>query len=275
MSKLPFLNIGCGYQYNSSWTNIDFVSTGEGVIAHNLLKGIPFKNESFNVVYHSHVLEHFSKSDGLMLLKDCHRVLQPGGVLRIVVPDLEQIARTYLQLLDEGLKNPKDTLVRENYNWILLEMYDQTVRNFSGGEMGNYLLQKELVNESFVYQRIGVEGRNFRNKYLKENSDYTNDKRTLKHVIKEILYSIKRRVKIKKKESKLEEIGRFRLGGEIHQWMYDRYSLTNILQQIGFEQILINDAFSSHIKDWANFELDGIDNIVRKPDSLFIEGIKK
>jgi predicted SAM-dependent methyltransferase len=274
---MRYLNVGCGFNYSNEkiWTNLDFNKTGNDVIPHNLLQGIPFENESFNAVYHSHVLEHFSKSDGLKLLKECYRVLKPGGVLRIAVPDLEQIARSYIQLLDEGLKNPIDTLVRENYNWILLEMYDQTVRNFSGGEMGNYLLQKELVNESFVYQRIGEEGRNFRNNYLNQNSEYNNNKRTVKQLIKEIIYSIKRGVIRKKKESKFEEIGRFRLGGEIHQWMYDRYSLTNILQEIGFEQILILDAFSSHLKDWTNFELDGIDNIVRKPDSLFIEGIKK
>ena len=51
------LNLGCGDRYHPDWTNINFTSTGGGVIAHNLKQGIPFPDESFDVVYHSHVLE--------------------------------------------------------------------------------------------------------------------------------------------------------------------------------------------------------------------------
>ena len=274
---MKYLNVGCGYHYSNEkiWTNLDYNKTGIDVISHNLIEGIPFDNNTFQTVYHSHLLEHFSKSEGLMLLKECYRVLKPGGVLRIVVPDLEQIARAYVKFLDEGLKNLDDALIRENYNWILLEMYDQTVRNFSGGEMGNYLLQKELINESFIFERIGEEGKKFRNNNLKQNKEYKIYKITLKQIIKGFISKAKERIKIKKKESQFEEIGKFRLGGEIHQWMYDRYSLDNILKQVGFEQILIFDAYNSNVKDWSNFKLDSFDNAVRKPDSLFIEGIKK
>ena len=52
------LNLGCGRRYNPDWTNVDFSSTGEGVIAHNLNQNIPFPDESFDIVYHSNILEH-------------------------------------------------------------------------------------------------------------------------------------------------------------------------------------------------------------------------
>ncbi len=55
-------------------------------------QGIPFPDRSFDVVYHSHVLEHLSKSEASKFLKECSRVLRPQGVLRVVVPDLEEIA---------------------------------------------------------------------------------------------------------------------------------------------------------------------------------------
>jgi predicted SAM-dependent methyltransferase len=63
---MKYLNLGCGSHYSTAteWTNLDFTSLDNNVIAHNLLTGIPFEDNSFDLVYHSHVLEHFSKEDG-------------------------------------------------------------------------------------------------------------------------------------------------------------------------------------------------------------------
>lgn len=69
-------------------------------------------------------------------------------------------------------------------------------------------------------------------------------------------------------------IGKFRLEGEIHQWMYDRYSLTYILKNIGFDQVTIRDASNSFCPEWSSYRLDQTDGIARKPDSLYIEAIK-
>ena len=77
MHKL--LNLGCGTRFHRSWTNIDFSSSDKSVIAHNLLKGIQYNDNFFDVVYHSHVLEHFTKSDAKKFLLECFRVLKPNG----------------------------------------------------------------------------------------------------------------------------------------------------------------------------------------------------
>jgi hypothetical protein len=74
--------------------------------------------------------------------------------------------------------------------------------------------------------------------------------------------------------SKAASIGNFRLGGEIHQWMYDRYSLSELLSSLGAHQVKVRDAYTSFIENWHDYELDVIQSKVRKPDSLFIEGIK-
>lgn len=105
--KMKLLNLGCGTHFHNDWTNLDFVSTGENVIAHDLLKGIPFKNKSFDVVYHSHVLEHFRKEDGAAFMKECYRVLKPGGIIRVVLPNLETIVKNYIQFLDAALLGNK------------------------------------------------------------------------------------------------------------------------------------------------------------------------
>lgn len=65
----------------------------------DLRRGIPFADETFDVVYHSHVLEHLDREDAPGFLGECRRVLKRGGTIRIVVPDLEQLARRYVDIV--------------------------------------------------------------------------------------------------------------------------------------------------------------------------------
>src|ERR1017187_8522768 len=94
------LNLGCGDRLHPDWTNVDIVASGPGVRRCDLVAGIPFAAETFDVVYHSHLLEHLPKQIAPPFLRDCCRVLKRGGVVRVVVPDFEQIARTYLDALE-------------------------------------------------------------------------------------------------------------------------------------------------------------------------------
>ena len=56
--------------------------------------------------------------------------------------------------------------------------------------------------------------------------------------------------------------------------MYDRYSLSKLLSGCGFKNIKVVSAFESCINDWNKYQLDTVEGITRKPDSLFIEAIK-
>lgn len=267
MSKLPYLNIGCGYHYHNDWTNLDFASTGDQVIAHNLLAGIPFNNESFEVVYHSHVLEHFLKEDAIRLLKECNRVLKPNGIIRIAIPDLEQIARNYIRFMEESINGVPGS--SEKYNWTMLELMDQAVRTKGGGEMSSYIADETKNNDEFLIARNG-----------KETEDLIKNLRTKSVASKKPTYTLKQRIKSKLTQLLLGEdikalnLGKFRLSGEIHQWMYDRYSLTELLKNTGFKNIQVVKADESSIKDWNSFQLDVFDGKVRKPDSLFLEAVK-
>jgi predicted SAM-dependent methyltransferase len=273
---MKYLNIGCGYHYIKSqeWVNLDFSKTGDGVIAHNLLSGIPYAENTFDLVYHSHVLEHFTKDDGIKLIQECYRVLKPGGVLRIAIPNLESIVREYISVIDKLTTDIDNPILQENYEWIMLEMYDQTVRNQSGGKMSEFLNRPYLKEADFVIKRIGTPAITARN-VLKQQKEYSkaNTKWTLKEIIKRIKYRIKL-LTLGHAHMTFAKIGMFRLGGEIHQWMYDRIALTILLKNENFNAIEVKDGFSSYIKNWANYELDGKDTKLRKEDSLFIEGIK-
>jgi SAM-dependent methyltransferase len=66
-------------------------------VHHDLAYGVPFIDASVDFVYSSHLLEHLTQSAGLHLLRDCCRVLRPGGVIRVCVPDLEKAVQFYLR----------------------------------------------------------------------------------------------------------------------------------------------------------------------------------
>lgn len=280
---MKYLNLGCGDRYHPDWTNINFISTGEGVIAHNLKQGIPFPDESFDVVYHSHVLEHFPKTEAEPFIQECYRVLRPQGVLRVVVPDLEQITRMYLHSLEKASHGFEEW--KQNYQWMLLEMYDQTVRNCSGGEMKSFLSRKELSNQEFVIKRCGVEIQNIivaaQKEIISTKPEPENFvKKLLKHIYRLLRYSDYRRQAIFKvilSSSELEslKIGQFRQSGEVHQWMYDYYSLSVLLKNCGLEKIAKKTADESYLNDWTSFNLDTeLDGSIYKPDSLYMEAVK-
>jgi predicted SAM-dependent methyltransferase len=261
------LNVGCGIKFHPEWVNVDMVSYSPQVKVVDLTKGIPFPDNSFEVVYHSQVLEHIPKEKAADFIKECYRVLKPNGIMRIVVPDLENIVDEYKRLLNENLENPTD-LSRANYEWIMLEMYDQSVRHYSGGLMAKFIRQPNLINEQYIVDRIGYVGSNFRNSNFRiALSSIPMFKKAIRYVLN--------KMKAKLISSEAEELGRFRLDGEIHMWMYDRYSLHQLLKDCGFIDIVKKSPSESDIPQWSEYNLDIKDGVVYDPASLFMEARKK
>lgn len=103
-------HLGCGTIFIPNYLNIGWWEhLGHGtlygnpngventfLLNHDLVKGIPAADNSLEVVYHSHMLEHLSYAEGIEFIAACYRVLQPGGVLRVLVPDLETWSRNYV-----------------------------------------------------------------------------------------------------------------------------------------------------------------------------------
>lgn len=275
-TKLGYLNLGCGGRFRDGWTNVNFTSTGKGVIAADLGKGIPFPNESFDVVYHSHLLEHFSKADAPKFLKECHRVLRKGGVIRVVVPDLESIVKQYLISLEQSRLG--DARAIYDYEWMVIELLDQLVRVRSGGEMATYLMQEFVPNEDFVIKRCGTEVRKIIQSARQAKADgpaSRNNRFSLSRLFPRIRERLIRSL-LGNEEYTALKIGRFRTGGEVHQWMYDSVSLSRLLGEAGFESMVRRSAIESYVPNWASYTLDTeTDGSVYKPDSLFLEAIKK
>lgn len=91
------LHLGCGKRYIPGFIHIDAIDFDH--IDHvSSIDSLPFiESNSADLIYNSHVLEHFKRRDVSRVLSEWLRVLKPNGTLRISVPDFEQICAVYIQ----------------------------------------------------------------------------------------------------------------------------------------------------------------------------------
>jgi len=94
------LNLGSGTYNAPGWINIDLwgMHSAWGVdpdVLWDLRKPLPLPDGSVSGVFMEHVLEHLPAPVGLAAIDECARLLAPGGVLRISVPDFGRYARSY------------------------------------------------------------------------------------------------------------------------------------------------------------------------------------
>jgi predicted SAM-dependent methyltransferase len=87
------LHLGCGTVRLTGWVNIDISGTPDLLL--DLRYGLPFPDGSVETIHSEHVMEHLRLADGQLLLDEAHRVLRPGGVMRLGMPDLERIVARY------------------------------------------------------------------------------------------------------------------------------------------------------------------------------------
>lgn len=102
------LHIGTGKYHIDSWLNIDIYpgrvpdesfpsGQKQKQFGLDVKWGLPFRDASTSYVFSSHILEHFYyPKEALFLLSEIYRVLEPGGVVRLVVPDIEQCIMAYV-----------------------------------------------------------------------------------------------------------------------------------------------------------------------------------
>lgn len=91
------LNLGCGaYPFRGAgWTNLDADPAVHPDVCATV-PPLPFGDGAADEMYLGHLLEHFPRDDGLVLLRECYRVLVPGGRLGVVVPNTRLILRRWL-----------------------------------------------------------------------------------------------------------------------------------------------------------------------------------
>jgi predicted SAM-dependent methyltransferase len=81
----------------------------------NIVTGLPIPDGSADGIYASHVLEHLSLEDFRAALNNTYRLLRPGGLFRLVVPDLEIRSRKYLEKLELGSPDANSWFMRTSH----------------------------------------------------------------------------------------------------------------------------------------------------------------
>ena len=98
------INLACGNTQvvGNGWIKLDYTSSSPYFLEADLLGRLPFGDDSAALVCSSYFLEHILRSDVPAFFQECRRMLAPGGILRLVLPDLKEMARTYLACRDAG-----------------------------------------------------------------------------------------------------------------------------------------------------------------------------
>lgn len=89
------LHLGCGRNYKQGFCNVDYSKFADLVL--DLRNPLPFKSDSIDFIYSEHMFEHLEYRFALTHLKECYRILRPGGVVRLVVPDAEKLFSAYVR----------------------------------------------------------------------------------------------------------------------------------------------------------------------------------
>lgn len=92
------LNIGCGTDYKEGWINIDNNSDNNINrldLNWDLRYSLPFADNSVDFIFNEHFIEHLTVEESQKSIKDFMRVLKPGGVMRIAMPDMEDVIELY------------------------------------------------------------------------------------------------------------------------------------------------------------------------------------
>lgn len=95
------LNLGSGFAPVADWTNVDLLGAPVDLPWH-LARGLPFPDGSVDAVYSEHLFEHLPLEAARRLMAASVRVLRPGGVVRVAVPDAGLLLRSYAGTDDEG-----------------------------------------------------------------------------------------------------------------------------------------------------------------------------
>ncbi len=142
-----------------------FDALPDNIVVHNLAKGIPFPANSVDAVYHSHLFEHLDRDIAIVFLEEIKRVLKPGGIQRISVPDMERLCRDYVNHISISENDLAEGVKHDDFVAAIIE---QSVRKEARGMRNSSTFMKgvetRLVGDArqrgethqWMYDRINL-----------------------------------------------------------------------------------------------------------------------
>ncbi len=90
------INLGSGHWKFEGWVNVDRDIASRPEVCADLARSLPFRDACAAFMHTEDFIDQLDLQQARCFLRECHRILQPGGVLRVLTPDVEQLARLYL-----------------------------------------------------------------------------------------------------------------------------------------------------------------------------------
>ena len=274
---MKLANIGCGKVIRKEWINLDLFPSSSEVIKCDITKGLPFQDNTIDACYSSHVLEHLTPDDGKNFLAEQFRVLKSGGIIRVVVPDLENICSNYLAQLHID-EQGADQAVSCRHYYSVLEVVDQLTRHETGGQIMRFWKTLGADDRNYVAERNGIEA--LEGMMSRPDSGQPNKlspRFSIRKKVGDLLSDAGFALLSKLKKRNVQDcynLGVFRLSGEVHRFMYDSLLLRDFLRAAGFSDIRKVESCLSAIPSFPAYQLDEMNGVKRKPESLYMEARK-
>ena len=154
----PMLQLGAGQNVLKGWFNTDYFPR-QSIYFLDVTKPFPLPSNSFKFIFTEHHIEHITYRDAVSMLKECFRILEPGGLIRIVTPDLKNTISNYLNgsiYNEEVYSHSKEYICSGFYNAVTYVPVDD-------------YLDAHIVNDTFL---------NYEHKFI---YDFESLKRVLEH----------------------------------------------------------------------------------------------
>ena len=172
-NKFPLINLGCGNIIIDGFENIDFYTIRfwkAKSIGHDFRYKLPYANNVFEGAICDNALEHLHPSDGKKFLKEICRILKPGAILRVIVPDLQKYIDYYngkeikeLEIFGNGC----NAIWNLTSNWTHLAVYDSHMLSIVLEEAGfNNISIKKYMEGNDKRLLKDREGRDWEGLYI-------------------------------------------------------------------------------------------------------------
>ena len=266
------VNLACGNCYTKDWLNLDYNPSSPDVKSADLLGQLPIPDNTASVVYSSHFLEHIPIDMTRSFLAECYRILKPDGIIRLVLPDWEELCETYLMLRKSGAHDKAD--------FVQMEMLDQCVRMKQGGMLADFYRNLEHSSNNpqdmieFVFERTGhiIQNTSPPPPHSRIIKAIKNPKKLVNYL--RIIY-IKAVLSLLPSTFVRQNVSLASVG-ERHAWMYDFFTVSSLLKEVGFTNVRKMTFATSCIPDFPFYPLDMTkDGQPRKgKESMYVEATK-
>lgn len=179
------INLGCGLNVHENWVNLDAswnarlarhkflrrllkfsgllpknlfeANWPQNMVFHDVKKNLPFKSGHFYAAYASHLLEHLYFKEAKKLLSECFRILKPGGVIRIVVPDIRGIIEEYNENKRKNSLEASNILSNRIFIWDS-SPYSKSLIHKVFGSFNDFHSHKWMYDAEFLIKLLSEAG---------------------------------------------------------------------------------------------------------------------